>query len=245
MDNTYEDEGSSRMKSKKCLLLCISAAILMTACQPSPEEDIVVNKNEGVLESAIEESSGGDTVKSEDIPETYQDEFMNDSGDVSVRINAKVSAVDGAVTVLRVKPHEITGEEVKGWADVLFGGQEAYEPNNVLTKGELEKETLHYRQLASDRDGLIEIYGSEDAAQGMIDYYNEMISGYEGMYDAAPETYDRKLSDWTFHPYDYYDAEAAMRESREDYESLKETMLLETVSEDRTLNLSAANRLSG
>lgn len=230
------------MKSKKCLLLCMSAAILMTACQSSPEEDIVVNKNEGVLESAIEESSDGDTAKSEDIPETYQDEFMNDSGDVSVQINAKVSAVDGALPVLRVTPHEITGEEVKTWAEVLFDGQEAYEPNHTLTKNEIEAEILRYKQMASNKDRLIEEYGSESQAQSMIDDYNRKIADYESMYDTAPESVERKTSDWNFHPYDYYDAEASIRGGQADYESLKETSLLEAVSEDRMLMLTAANR---
>ncbi len=227
------------MKSKKCLLLYMSAAILMTACQSSPEEDIVVNKNEGVLESAIKDSSSQEV---SDAPDTYQDEFTNDAGDVTVQIDAQVSTLDNAMPVIRVTPHEITGEEVKTWAEVLFDGQEAYEPNHTLTKNEIEAEILRYKQMAADKDRLIEEYGSESQAQSMIDDYNRKIADYESMYDTAPEAVERKTSDWNFHPYDYYDAEASIRGGQADYESLKETSLLEAVSEDRMLMLTAANR---
>mgnify|MGYP005780694571 CR=1 FL=1 len=227
------------MKSKKCLLLCMSAAILMTACQSSPEEDIVVNKNEGVLESAIKDSSSQEV---SDAPDTYQDEFTNDAGDVTVQIDAQVFALNNAMPVIRVTPHEITGEEVKTWAEVLFDGQEAYEPNHTLTKNEIEAEILRYKQMASNKDRLIEEYGSESQAQSMIDDYNRKIADYESMYDTAPEAVERKTSDWNFHPYDYYDAEASIRGGQADYESLKETSLLEAVSEDRMLMLTAANR---
>ena len=227
------------MKRGKSLLCVCAAIFLMTACQPSPEGDIVVNKNEGVLESAIKDSSSQEVSEA---PDTYQDEFTNDAGDVTVQIDAQVSSLDNAMPVIRVMPHEITGEEVKTWAEVLFDGQEAYEPNHTLTKSEIEAEILRYKQMATDKDRLIEEYGSESQAQSMIDDYNRKIADYESMYDTAPETSQRKLSDWAFHPYDYYDAEASVNEGQADYDSLKETDLLQTVSEDRMLMLSAANR---
>ena len=40
------------MKIKK-VASCLLAAALLAACQPTPEEDVVVNKGDGALEEAI------------------------------------------------------------------------------------------------------------------------------------------------------------------------------------------------
>ena len=40
------------MEIKKAMS-CLLAAALLSACQPTPEEDIIVNKGDGALEAAI------------------------------------------------------------------------------------------------------------------------------------------------------------------------------------------------
>jgi hypothetical protein len=39
------------------VLTALMTAVCLAACQPTPEETVVVNKNEGVLESAIKEAA--------------------------------------------------------------------------------------------------------------------------------------------------------------------------------------------
>lgn len=44
---------------KAILVSILMCSFALTACQSAPEDDIVVNKNDGVLESAIHESANG------------------------------------------------------------------------------------------------------------------------------------------------------------------------------------------
>ena len=56
------------------------------------------------------------------------------AGDMTVNVNAAVQSLEGDIPVVRVIPQEITTDEVKCWAEVLFEGQSAYEPTTVLSK---------------------------------------------------------------------------------------------------------------
>lgn len=181
----------------------LACSFALTACQAAPEDDIVVNKNDGVLESAIHESadaSDGETKA----PEMYTDTFDTASATIKGEINAKVSYPAGDMPVLRVKPRDITVDEVKHWAEVLFEGNTAYEPKNVKTKSEIEEQILSYREAMSDKEKFYAEYGD------VWEYYEKMITDLEKAYETAPETYERKETDWTFHDYGYYDADASI-----------------------------------
>ncbi len=148
--------------------------LLLQGCQENPQEDVVVNRTDGVLESAILESAGvndseGSAGNHETAPESYTDSFVNASGDVTVTVDAYIQACNDPMPVVRIAPHDITSQEVQNWAQVLFDGHTAYEPASQLSKSEIEEQVLFYRQLAADRDGLIAEYGSEADAQVMID----------------------------------------------------------------------------
>jgi len=108
-------------------------------------DQVVVNKNDGALEKAIEEVDPGEISKEQkDIPKEYKESFQTDSNDVTITFDAKVEEAEGALPVVQVKPHEITADEAKTWADVLFEGAKAYEPDTVMTKSEIEEEIVMY-----------------------------------------------------------------------------------------------------
>lgn len=189
----------------QCALLAMIAGslVFVQGCQANPDSDVVVNKNEGVLEQAIQETADA---QNEDIVSEYTDSFDTQTDGITVTVDAQVTAVDGALPVVRVEPHEITGDEVKHWAEALFDGITAYEPIGQMSKTELEEEILKYKGYANDTDALYEAYGNEEDVQMMIEYYNTLIAAYEQEYETAPEEVEKKESDWTFHPYDYYDS---------------------------------------
>jgi len=204
------------------LFLCL---FLLQGCQESPEEDIVVNKNEGIMENAIAQSENAEK-KENNIPETYTDNFMTASNDLEIIVDADVTAVEEPLPVVRVRPHEITSDELKLWADVLFEGKTAYEPVVMLTKAEIEQEILWRKQKINDKDALIEEhYGNEAEADSLIEYYESQISGYEKDYETAPETYEKKESDWTFHPWSYYNTDASHWEGSDEAAQLDKTVV--------------------
>lgn len=209
------------------LAMMISVTFMFQGCQANPDSDVVVNKNEGVLEQAIQETAEGEK---EDVVSEYIDSFDTQTDGITVTVDAQVTAVDGFLPVVRVEPHEITGGEVKHWAEVLFDGITAYEPSGQMSKTELEEDILRYKGYANDTDALYEEYGNEEEVQEMIEYYNTLIAAYEQEYETAPEKVEKKESDWTFHPYNYYDSTSFMtgwfEESKAHDENLNKTNLL-------------------
>lgn len=197
------------MLKVNCLISLLAVLIFLSACQQNPEEDIVVNKNDGVFESiAGQENTDGAAGAPEEITVNYSETFKNNEGDITITVALEEQVLQGAMPIVRVKPHEITSEEVQHWAEVLFEGHTAYEQTDVMTRAEVEEYILMLRQKISDKDALVREYGSEAEAQRMIEYYENQLSAYEQAWETAPETYEKKECDWTFHTADYYMSDA-------------------------------------
>ena len=137
------------------------SCLLLTGCAENPTEDIVVNKNEGKLEQAIQRENKKDSDTS--VPEKYTDQFQADGEKIEVSVDASVTGLEENKPVVRVKPHLITEEEAKRWADVLFEGATAYEPGEK-SKTEIEDRILQLKERISDQDKLLEDYGSQEEA---------------------------------------------------------------------------------
>lgn len=215
---------------------------MIAGCQESPDEDIVVNKSESSLAEAIADT--GTNNDTEHVPETCVDSFICSGENIQVTVDADIEVLGDAFPVVSVQPHQITVDEVRQWADVLFHGETAYEPDNQYSKKEIEEMVLNLKQ-SSDLDALTEEYGNIEDAKAVQEQIQQMIEDYEAMYDDAPDETDRKLCDWQFHPADYYDADAAIWAGNEQYETLKDTDYLNAVgydAEENTPYLSAFNR---
>lgn len=227
------------MRKKRWVCGMIAAGFL-TACAENPESDIVVNKNEGKLEEAISKeneetgnlSEGKDSDGEENIPkQRCQKSFTTDNNHVVVQIDAELEPVDGPLPVVRVKPHTLTGEEVKAWTEVLFEGQTAYEPA-ALTKSEIEARILDLRERLNDPEGLVEQYGNQSDADTVAAILKEELEAYEEAYQDSSEEKVKVPCRWEFHPFGYYDElpEKSMESAAE--EGLDETKQLIAVTED-------------
>lgn len=177
---------------------------LLSGCQVTPKEDIAVNKNDVGLESKILQSES--TVDNDSLKRNshWEDKWITDVDDISIAVDAAVETLGEKYSVVRVLPHEITSDEVKEWADVLFEGNKAYEPETVMTKNEIEESILKFKQKMNNKDELINECGSEEEADRTISYYEKLIENLEQLYPTAPEQHERKECDWNFKPYEYY-----------------------------------------
>lgn len=177
---------------------------LLSGCQVTPKEDIAVNKNDVGLESKILQSES--TVDNDSLKRNshWEDKWITDVDDISIAVDADVETLGEKYSVVRVLPHDITSDEVKDWADVLFEGNKAYEPETVMTKNEIEESILKFKQKMNNKDELIDEYGSEEEADRTISYYEKLIENLEQLYPTAPEQHERKECDWNFKPYEYY-----------------------------------------
>ena len=128
---------------------------LLSGCQVTPKEDIAVNKNDVGLESKILQSES--TVDNDSLKRNshWEDKWITDVDDISIAVDADVETLGEKYSVVRVLPHDITSDEVKEWADVLFEGNKAYEPETVMTKNEIEESILKFKQKLNNKDELI------------------------------------------------------------------------------------------
>lgn len=210
-------------KNKYIFWLAFPICLALTGCAENPTEDIVVNKNEGKLEQAIQGENKEDSDAS--VPEKYTDQFQADGEKIEVSVDASVTGLEENKPVVRVKPHVITEEEAKQWADVLFEGATAYEPGEK-SKTEIEDRILQLKERISDQDKLLEDYGSQEEADRIKKELEEEIKEYEKQYASASDADEKIPCTWEFHPYGYYDDLPMPTSGDANYEGLDKTSQL-------------------
>ena len=209
---------------KRMILTAVSVAVLaavmlLSACQSTPEADIVVNKGDQAIESHFKEekittpepvTTGQDTADeayTADVanvadavgpeptePFHYTDSFGGTDREVTVVIDADVVPFTEPVSISETIPHSITAEEVREWTEVLFLGNKAYEYDNSKTREELE-------QLIADSQASLEnLDPSMDPEyyQMKKENFERAISIYENMLADASDYYELKEAEWTF-----------------------------------------------
>ena len=196
------------MKTKSVLAaLAALVFVILCGCQPTPESAVVVSKNDGALEAALEATAVPAATPEEVLtaPQasgTYTDSFTNTDGDITFEVELDIPVSETKLPVLRVTPKTITVETAKHVAEVLFGGADIYEYSETRTRGELEELILSLRRQLDDEEAMERQYGvMKDAIAANLE--NE-IAEYEKEYAVAPESEEKTPCDWEFHPHDWY-----------------------------------------
>lgn len=182
----------------KRILPCILALVLLLACVPTPEEDVVVGKNtESMLAQAIEpEQDIVSAAERTDAPERYQTELESAGGHLTVSVDAEIVQPDGALPIVRVEPRTFTEDEVKQYLHVLLGDDPYY------YDGKLPKS--YWRQRLDAAIDAIEHWDT----YGM-NYFNEYdtieeaqasVSALNKRLNEAPDEPQRITPDFVFQP---------------------------------------------
>ena len=231
---------SKKIEKRQKVWIMVGILFLLSGCQVTPKEDIAVNKNDVGLESKILQSES--TVDNDSLKRNshWEDKWITDVDDISIAVDADVETLGEKYSVVRVLPHDITSDEVKEWADVLFEGNKAYEPETVMTKNEIEESILKFKQKLNNKDELISEYGSEEEADRTISYYEKLIENLEQLYPTAPEQHEQKECDWNFKPYEYYND--GMLGTEDSVLSDNYELNAEAEVNGRKANISATNR---
>ena len=114
------------------------------------------------------------------------------------------------IPVLNIAPHTITAEEARRAADALFGDAAYYEHRGIdarpMTKSVITEKLALWESLL-EPGALEAIYGDqpEEIAQKR-ETIESFIENARAAYASAPETEERVISDWSFHPWEYYTA---------------------------------------
>lgn len=194
--------GKSGMRVK--LVTALLAVIMLlacftTACQPTPKTQVVINKNNNALESAIAATAAPtSTYKA---PESVKDSLTQKN--VTFNINAKVSLPEvSAFPVYEVKPVAFTQDQVNVIGKVLLGNRELFSlPDDgkiYMTKDEIQQYIL---KLQSQRAKVKTMGDAEfknvfdgESREDAYKEYDDEISVYKEQYKTAPDVWgeDRK-----------------------------------------------------
>ena len=204
-------------RSAKLVSALVAALLLVTcfttACQPTPEKAVVVNKGDNHLEEMIASSAASavpspspsaEATQSEEekealkqalresigAPMIYTDSFSNEKGDVTVSIDAEV--VVPAVTALPVAAVTMSGftqERVNQLAEYFLSDAPVFTEENVKTKDEIMADIIYDRQRINQLS-----QETESNKQDMISMLEDDITDLEEEYKTAPEDKKRTPS---------------------------------------------------
>ena len=208
----------TKRKRSSLLALCLGITLALSACQPSPDKEVVVGKDQ--IQDLVSNTKEAETAAPKEtaafteaaIKESTFQKTYEPAENLRYIVDATVKTYDSSMPVLRAKPHEFTSEEVRSLAEYFFQGQTAYETRSVMTKEQIEKRILDLTQWANDTEGLLACANNEEEARQMKEQYEKEIRIWEERYQTAPEKYQPKECDWQFYPETYFDEELEVSE---------------------------------
>lgn len=172
MSKRFKSEMSTKRISIVIAALMILCSLL-TACQPTPENKVVVGKNDEITQSTIE------YVKS-NFPDTYQDSYSDKGADIifDATVNLPESEQLACYTIS-------TAPFTQAQADTiihgLFGDQKLYDLA-VVTKSEIKPEYIQALAELKDKQQNPTQYEASEA------YYQERVDELKARINNAPET---------------------------------------------------------
>lgn len=178
---------------KRCIIFLLTL-LLLAACQPTPEEEIVVNKAEGGLEQAIHHSepvpSDAPEAESETLrqtlgaPDRWTDVYEGEiyGGTLYVNIDAAVEVPKvNRVPVFAGRLDGPRAEETERLCKLLLGEGPYYQVVYDRKAEAFEKVKLYQAWLDAIDEGL---YGDPSAARGHCEY---LLGAYQNEYRDAEE----------------------------------------------------------
>ncbi len=215
-------------KAASAMALCTAAVLLtasmLTACQPTPEEPVVVNKNEQAVQQVI--AAAPEPVKAYEAPGAVSDSFKGKDENVTINIDAKVIVPDvQAFPVVSAVPEDISVDFIKTAAQVLMEGKTLYKPRTGLTKQDIEAEILKLQNALADpkhstSDGL-----NADDPETVADtrkLFEERIAIYQDQYEKAPDQLVREEAPIEFSPAKIYEDPVFYEENVNEWTSLED-----------------------
>ncbi len=178
---------------KRILPFVLAVALLLTGCQKTPEEGIVKGKSsEALIEKAQTTPGQGALAQRVNAPEHYDAAFSNESGELTVTVDAAVTVPDAdKVPIIRVKPAHITQAQTDVLMDTLVQG-ELYQFGIPRTKSEIADQIVEVkRQIAQGPSPEDEgtLFVTEDGQLTWEEYMRDIyLPMLQEQYDAAPET---------------------------------------------------------
>lgn len=179
------------MKRNALFLMVLVMGLSLTACEKSPEQKLVAQKNQERLEAAAkEEPKVGSTLKdvAATASATYEYHYENEAGTVKIDANQAPVTIPlkDSIPMYHVYCGEFSQELVDKVYDYFFPDGEAYVTTGTdFTKDDCEKRILEFKQtIANIRD---DEELTESEREEIIMHYEEIIANWEETLKTAPE----------------------------------------------------------
>jgi beta-lactamase regulating signal transducer with metallopeptidase domain len=182
--------GLSAKMSAAVLACILTVACFTTACQPTPEKAVVVNKADGALETKLTQApasapAGKSLRETLGVPERWVDSFDFSNGKIKFSVDTPIEVPDAQkVPVAEVSPAAFTQEQVDKMVSVLFKESPLYAPQG-LTRADWQKQIV---QIQSDMEKVKNDKYDEKAKNEMIKVLKDNLSDAEKQYAKAPES---------------------------------------------------------
>ena len=176
------------------VVLALSTLFMLTACQSTPEQDIVAQKDvDRMIEAAETENAESDLSITEqyDIPDHYEYETTELDGRFTLDVDADVIVPNvSAMPIARVQATDFTQEQVSGVFNTLCGDAEMWNAHEQgeLTKSEIESMILEFQKDLSDESYL------QNTDETKLEADRSQLEYLQSIYDQAPETMEKTQS---------------------------------------------------
>ena len=175
--------------------LLLTLAALLAACQPTPEEEPVVNKGDGTLEEAI--AAEALPPARYEAPETLRlDPFGTETFQVVVDAEVCVPDVE-RYPIVEVVLRTITADWARDMMYKMADGKTIHTYQNEVptTKEQIEGEiTLLLQQLANP-DAYLPAGADEQTRAAAEKEWRELLEAWETLYQEAPDTFEPREID--------------------------------------------------
>ncbi len=185
----------NRMRRSATFLICMAAIIVLSACQPTPVDNAVINKGEGQLEEKIEASPAVD--KLFEAPVTLQiDSFGTDEFQVIVDADVVVPETM-RYPVVEIEQRDFTTDWMRNLMQVMSGGKPifTYENETPQTKGEILGEITSLQDMLANPENYLPEGTSEEIRSESISEWQELMKAWQEAYQAAPDVFEEQEID--------------------------------------------------
>lgn len=175
-------------RNKYILVLGMTAAVLVSGCQKSPDSSIVKNKDLDQMIEAAGNTENGHTNVADLAGEydTYQTTIKDDSLHVAVEVDARVDIPQtDKMSVMRVRQKKIDQDLLDKVKEELLQGERLYDGSalSIRTRSSIEQEIQEWkREMTSLDNGDY----SPESVQEMREEYQRLIDDLQEEYESAP-----------------------------------------------------------
>ena len=167
---------------KRIFSLIIIVCWVFAACQPTPGNTIVENKNDSDLKEAILKTvEPANENKNEEYEEIVHISkvAINDSGTVTVNIDADVVQLNERnISVAKLVKYNYTQEEIDKIIEAFFGENLTYYNPLISTKEDIEETILRLQLLLSDDEALLNSSAAEATGSTDLNELRKIVEGF-------------------------------------------------------------------